>query len=140
MGLLSGSFNKEVTKDWLKGNGFSSSYWGSPLGVTYKNGVRRTTWHKNQRCWDYLEDTTLYYIGHLIYFPDEFAGFINMKDGIQNPAGYVYIQMENDASDWYEKIRVESQADIEAAIAIMKQKSEEMNMTGRGYKWTHFKF
>lgn len=138
MGLLSGSFNKEVTKDWLKSNGFSWSYWGRPLGVTYKNGVRKTTWHKNQRCWDYVEDNDQYYVGHLIYFPDKFTGFINMKDGSQNPAGYVYIQMENDDSDWYEKIRVESQADIEAAIAIMKQKSEEMNMTTWGYKWHAF--
>lgn len=134
--ILSGSFEKEVTIDWLKELGFSWSYWGRPLGVTYKNGVRKVDWHKHQRCWDYFEDTSLYYVGHLIYFPDKFKGFINYNCKSENPAGYVYIQIENDDSGWIERIRVECQSDVEAAFAIMKQKSEEMNKNTWSYNWT----
>ena len=138
--ILSGSFEKEITIDWLKEFGFQWSYWGKPLGVTYKNGVRKVDWHKHQRCWDYFEDTPNYYVGHLIYFPDKFAGFANFDGHSVNPAGYVYIQIENDDLNWFERIKVESQSDIEAAYAIMKQKSEEMNKNTWRHIWPHLHF
>lgn len=137
MGLLSGNFNKEVTKEWLKENKFFDSYWGRPLNITYRNGMRVVDWHPHQKCWDFIENTEHYYVGHLIYFPDKFKGFINTKDGSQNPAGYVYIQMENDDLDWYERIKVESVADIEAAFAVMQMKSEELNKNTWSYNWSY---
>lgn len=133
MGILSDSFDKKVTIKWLNESGFTWSYWGRPLGVRYIRGRRMTEWHKHQKCWDFYENTDNYYIGHLTYFPDKFIGFINVGCKSENPAGYVYIQIERDDSNWCEKIRVESQADIEAAFAIMKQKSEELNK----YTWSY---
>lgn len=135
--LLSNSFEKEVTKERLKELGFTWTYWGSPCGVTYKNGVRKTTWHKNQKCWDFYEETPHYYTGHITYFPDKFIGIACYDGHGINPAGYAYITIENDISNWYEKIKIENQLDIEAAFSIMKQKSEEMNKNTWSYngKW-----
>lgn len=130
MGILSKPFRK-VTHTTLKEHNFSKIGWGAPNGH-FKNGKAR--WNKDHTCYEYYyEDRDHYglYVGLIYYFPKCFKGYVtpfqgNWKDP-KDPAGYAYIVVDNDNSDWEKIIKIDYVEDLTLAKTILKNRIKYLN-------------
>ena len=130
MGILSTPF-KKVTHTILKENCFTKIGWGSPDGH-FKNGNAR--WNKEHTCYEYYyEDRDHYglYVGLIYYYPEYFTGYVtpfqgNWKDP-KEPAGYAYICVDNDNSDWEKIIKIDYVEDLDLAKAVLKNRIKYLN-------------
>ena len=130
MGILSTPF-KKVTHTTLKDNGFNKIPWGSPDG-RFKNGNPK--WNKEHTCYEYYyEDRDHYglYVGLIYYYPEHFTGYVtpfqgNWKDP-KEPAGYAYIVVDNDNSDWEKIIKIDYVEDLELAKTMLKNRIKYLN-------------
>jgi hypothetical protein len=120
---------KKPTHTTVTSMGFNKIPWGSPSG-RYKNG--NCKWPKEQMCYEYVyeDQDEGYYIGVIYYFPPKFNGYVSSFQGDwrnpRHPAGHAYIYIENDER-WSEILPIKTMFDFETAIAIMKQRIEELN-------------
>ena len=133
MGLLSKPF-KKITHTTLKENNFTKIPWGSPDG-RFKNGNPK--WKKEHTCYEYYyEDRENYglYVGLIYYYPEYFKGYVtpfqgNWKnnDNPKHPAGYAYICVDNDNSDWEKIIKIECVEDLNLAKVVLINRIKYLN-------------
>ena len=130
MGLLSKPF-KKITHTTLKENGFNKIPWGSP-DSRFKNGNPK--WNKEHTCYEYFyEDTKSYglYVGLIYYYPKYFTGYVtpfqgNSKDP-KEPAGYAYVCVDNDSSDWEKIIKIDYVEDLNLAKTVLMNRIKYLN-------------
>lgn len=139
MGVL--STNTKITVTKLKELGFEKIAWGSPDFITPSTDrkKRRCKWLKNHMCWELFDDkTNNYWKGQIIYFPPEFDGYVTPFQGDwqdpKNPAGFVYITIDNRDDSWHKIIKINDIDDINIAIATMQSRMKELDKIVFGIK------
>lgn len=136
--ILDISIDTKVDKDYLKNNNFHKVRFGRQLGTSFKNGKPYMTYHKNQTFYEYLQDTGHYYSGIIYYFPKEFIGDNPITKDYKSIAGYACIVINGlpREEQKYEKVYIESAADMEMIMYMLNKELEKLNENTWAYSWT----
>lgn len=136
--ILDISIDAKVDKDYLKKNNFRKVKFGRPLGTSYKNGKPYMVYHKNQTFYEYWQDTSHYYSGIIYYFPKEFIGDNPITKNYKSIAGYACIVIDGLLAEEqkYEKVYIESAADMEMIMHMLNKELEKLNENTWAYNWT----
>ena len=137
--ILDISIDIKVDKDYLKKNNFRKVRFGRPLGTSYKNGKSCMTYHKNQTFYEYWQDSPYYYSGGIYYFPKEFIGDNPITKDYKSIRGYAYIVIDGLSIEEqkFEKVYIESAADMEMIMHMLNKELEKLNENTWSYNWVH---
>ena len=136
--ILSLPSGKAIAKEYLKERGFEQITWGAPSKVTLvkvkgKN-TRKLSFDTSQYCWEWFDDSNQlddYYKTLIYYFPNGFNEYVTPFQGDWkeplHPANYALVSIDNTSSEWYERVLIETEDDIELLFAIAKKRISYLN-------------
>lgn len=136
--ILSLPCGKAIAKEYLQKIGFKQITWGAPQKVDYRKvrgkNTRILTFDKSQYCWEWFDDNKQlddYYKTLIYYFPNGFDEYVtpfqgNRKEPL-HPANYALVSIDNTSDEWYERVLIETEDDIELLFAIAKKRISYLN-------------
>lgn len=136
--ILSLPTAKSISKEYLKECGFRQINWGIPKKVDVRKVrgkyIKTLNFAESQYCWEWFDNNKQlddYYKTLIYYYPAEFNAYVtsfqgNWKEPL-HPANYALVTIDNSSTTWYERIRIETEDDIELLFAIAKQRIKYLN-------------
>lgn len=136
--ILSLPSGKAIAKEYLKDRGFKQITWGAPKKVDVRKvrgkNTRILTFDECQYCWEWFDDGKQlddYYKTLIYYYPAEFDAYVTPFQGDWkeplHPANYALVSIDNTSAEWYERILIETEDDIELLFAIAKKRISYLN-------------
>lgn len=136
--ILSLPTTNPITKEYLQKTGFKQITWGAPKKVDVRKvrgkNIRNLIFDESQYCWEWFDDSKQlddYYKTLIYYYPAEFDAYVSTFQGDWkeplHPANYAIVAIDNTSDKWYERIRIETEDDIELLFALAKQRISYLN-------------
>lgn len=122
----------------MQKTGFKQITWGAPKKVDVRKvrgkNIRNLIFDESQYCWEWFDDSKQlddYYKTLIYYYPAEFDAYVSTFQGDWkeplHPANYAIVAIDNTSDKWYERIRIETEDDIELLFALAKQRISYLN-------------